>query len=252
MAEEHTDKSQFYLYIDECGDHQLEKFNPSFPIFTLCGILVPGYKLEALENSVKKLKIEFFEDDEVILHSRDIRKQEKAYSILQYPEIRQKFYNGVNTILGQEDVYVIVCCSILKEPFVERFSRGEDVYGLSLKYLIERAIFCMDDNVDDGYLDIFIERRGVIQDRSLLNYYNRLRATGTKWVTAERLVSRLGNFHFMYKKDNVIGLQLADLCAYPITRHVLDPKAINPAYDIIRDKIYAYKGAVLGMKIIPH
>lgn len=51
---------------------------------------------------------------------------------------------------------------------------------------------------------------------------------------------------------NVIGLQLADLIAYPITRHVLDPISPNPAYEIVRDKIYTYKGAVLGMKIIPH
>ena len=243
---------KYYLYIDECGDHELEKFNPNFPIFTLCGFLVPGDKLETLENAVKSFKRQFFNDESVIIHSRDIRKQEKEYSILQYPEIRHSFYERINNILGQADVYTIVSCSILKEPFVERFSRGEDVYGLSLKYLIERAIFCMDDNVEDGILDVYIERRGVKQDRALLNYYNRLRAIGTKWVTAERLVSRLGRFMFSYKKDNVIGLQLADLIAYPITRHVLNPTAPNPAYDIICDKIYTYKGAVLGMKIIPH
>lgn len=213
---------------------------------------MPGDKLDALESSVKAFKREFFDNEDVIIHSRDIRKQEKAYSILQYPEIRQRFYEGINSILGQHDVYVIVCCSILKEPFVERFSRGEDVYGLSLKYLIERSIFCMDDNTPNGSLDIYIERRGVVQDRALLNYYNRLRAKGTKWVTPDRLVDRLGRFIFNYKKDNVIGLQLADLCAYPITRHVLDPKAPNPAYNVISDKLYTYKGAVLGMKIIPH
>lgn len=245
-------KYRYYLYIDECGDHQLEKFNPDFPIFTLCGILVPGDKLSALEESVKTFKRKFFNNEDVIIHSRDIRKQEKAFSILQYPEIRSRFYEGINTILGQSDVYVIVCCSILKVPFVERFSRGEDVYGLSLKYLIERAIFCMDDNIEDGILDIYIERRGVIQDRMLLNYYNRLRASGTKWVTSDRLVSRLGRFNFSYKRDNIIGLQLADLCAYPITRHVLNPNAHNPAYDVIAEKIYKYKGAILGMKIIPH
>ncbi len=60
----------------------------------------------------------------------------------------------------------------------------------------------MDDNVEDGTLEVYIERRGVKQDRALLNYYNRLRAIGTKWVTAERLVSRLGRFIFSYKKDN--------------------------------------------------
>lgn len=252
MTTEKQSKSKYYLYIDECGDHQLEKFNPNFPIFTLCGFLVPGDKLDELEDSVKAFKREFFNDENVIIHSRDIRKQEKSYSILQYPEVRQRFYDGINAILGKNDVYVIVCCSILKEPFVERFSRGEDVYGLSLKYLIERSIFCMDDNVENGTLEVYIERRGVKQDRALLNYYNRLRAIGTKWVTAERLVDRLGRFIFSYKKDNIIGLQLADLIAYPITRHVLDPKAPNPAYDVISDKIYTYKGAVLGMKIIPH
>lgn len=252
MATEKEASTKYYLFIDECGDHQLEKFNPNFPIFTLCGVLIPGEKLEALEALVNDFKRKFFNDEGVIIHSRDIRKQEKAYSILQDSELKEQFYAGINTILGQNNVYVIVCCSILKEPFVERFCRGEDVYGLSLKYLIERAIFCMDDNVEDGILEVYIERRGIKQDRALLNYYNRLRASGTKWVTPERLVARLGRFIFSYKKDNIIGLQLADLIAYPITRHVLNPKQTNPAYDIISDKIYSYKGAILGMKIIPH
>lgn len=244
--------SKYYLFIDECGDHQLEKFNPSFPIFTLCGVLISEDKLDGLEKRIKSFKRSFFNDEGVIIHSRDIRKQEKEFSILQYDDIKQRFYGEINSILGQQDVYVIVCCSILKEPFIERFSKGEDVYGLSLKYLIERSIFYMDDNISEGKLNIYIERRGVKQDRALLNYYNRLRATGTKWVTAERLVSRLGNFNFCFKKENIIGLQLADLIAYPITRHVLNPKEPNPAYDVICDKIYTYKGAILGMKIIPH
>lgn len=244
--------NKYYLFIDECGDHQLEKFNPNFPIFTLCGILIPGNKLQEIENNVRSFKREFFNSEDVIIHSRDIRKQEKEFSILQYPEIKSRFYEGINEILSSQDTYFIVCCSILKEPFVERFSRGEDVYGLSFKYLIERAVFCMDDNIENGTLDIVIERRGVKQDRSLLNYYNRLRDSGTKWVTSERLKSRLGRFSFSFKKDNIIGLQLADLIAYPITRHVMDPKSPNPAYDVIGDKIYSYKGAVLGMKIIPH
>lgn len=252
MALNDKSVSKYYLYIDECGDHQLEKFNPNFPIFTLCGVLIPEQSLGDIENTVKAFKNEFFGIESTILHSRDIRKQEKEFSILQNSDVKLRFYNGINCILGKKDSYFVICCSILKEPFVERFSRGEDVYGLSLKYLIERAIFCMDDNVDDGILNIYIERRGVKQDRSLLNYYNRLRSTGTKWINADRMIKRLGRFVFSYKKDNIIGLQLADLIAYPIARQVLNPNVVNPAFEVIRDKIYSYKGAMLGMKVIPH
>lgn len=104
MAIKEDDNPKYYLYIDECGDHQLEKFNPNFPIFTLCGFLVPGEKLELLEDAVNSLKREFFNDENIIIHSRDIRKQEKAYSILQFPEIRSRFYDRVNNILGRSDV----------------------------------------------------------------------------------------------------------------------------------------------------
>ncbi len=59
---EKQDKTKFHLYIDECGDHQLEKFNSNFPIFTLCGFLVPDEKLEKLEAEVNSFKREFFND----------------------------------------------------------------------------------------------------------------------------------------------------------------------------------------------
>ena len=81
MATKNINKSKYYLYIDECGDHQLEKFNPNFPIFTLCGFLVPGDKIETLEAAVKDFKREFFNDESVIIHSRDIRKQTASRSV---------------------------------------------------------------------------------------------------------------------------------------------------------------------------
>jgi hypothetical protein len=34
-------------------------------------------------------------------------------------------------------------------------------------------------------------------------------------------------------------LEAADLAAYPIARHVLDPSEANPAFDVLRPKLYA-------------
>lgn len=45
MAMGRTNKSKYYLFIDECGDHNLAKYDPGFPVFTLCGILVSRQNL---------------------------------------------------------------------------------------------------------------------------------------------------------------------------------------------------------------
>ena len=48
--------NRYHLYIDECGDQNLEMFSPTFPIFTLCGILVRDDKVSLLEEQVRALK----------------------------------------------------------------------------------------------------------------------------------------------------------------------------------------------------
>lgn len=248
------DKKFYYtLFIDESGDPNLEKFDKTFPLFTLCGVLIPDKKLQWLEKEIKSLKRELWDSEDIIFHSREIRNCSKAFVNLLDSQIKGRFYSRINEILGKEDVYVIVCCCILKEPFVERFNTGEDVYGLSLKYLIERAIFHIDDCTEGkAKLRIIVERRNPKQNNMLLKYYNGLRVNGTKWITSERLVDRIKGFNFEYKRDNIIGLQVADLIAYPIGRQVLNPERHNPAFEIIAKNIYTYKGAKLGLKIIPH
>lgn len=53
------------------------------------------------------------------------------------------------------------------------------------------------------------------------------------------------------KKQNVTGLQLADLIAYHITQYLLYPDRVNFTYDIVKDSIYASDGTKLGLKVIP-
>lgn len=249
---ENKSKTKYHLFIDECGDQNLTTFDPTFPAFTLCGVLIPETKLSFLYAQVEKLKEDFCGSSNIILHSRDIRKCKGNFSFLQYEDKKQDFYKRVNEILSQNGVYIIVSCTILKEPFIQHFSKDADVYGLSLYYLLERSIFYADDHSDSPVIDAIVERRGKIEDRMLLNYYNRLRKRGTKWITKERFQLRMGTFRFSAKKENIIGLQLADLIAYPITRYVLNPQKPNPAFEVIRSNIYSDKGVMLGMKIKPN
>lgn len=256
MATENKDNSKYYLFIDECGDHNLAKYDPGFPVFTLCGILVSQHNLRSLGKAFEDLKIEIFGSKEIVIHSVDIRKWRGPFSVLENKDLRESFFSGIQRILSQNDAYVIVSCTILKEQLNKFCVRGEedDVYGLSLSYLIERSIFFV-DNTKNGKIpkiSIVVERRGKKEDNKLLNYYNGLRNRGTKWVTVERLRTRIGDFGFKNKKDNIIGLQIADLIAYPITIHLLHPERPNPSYEAVKQNIFQDNGVLLGQKVIPH
>lgn len=255
MATEKQTKSKYYLFIDECGDHNLVKYDPAFPVFTLCGILVSRDNLYSLNNDFKRLKLEIFGNTDIVIHSVDIRKWRDAFIVLKDEALRMKFFNGIERILSQNDAYIIVSCTILKEQLNKFCVRGEeeDVYGLSLSYLIERSIFCVDNlTYSNPDITIIVERRGKKEDAKLLNYYNGLRNRGTKWITPERLRSRIGRFEFKYKRDNIIGLQIADLIAYPVTQHILHPERPNRSYDAVKHNIFSDNGVLLGQKIIPH
>lgn len=248
-------ETKYILYIDECGDHNLKRYDPNFPIFTLCGVLVPVKKLNRLNEAFNKLKQETFQTKDVIIHSVDLRKWQGDFKILRDRELRTKFLEGITAILSQEGIYTIVSCTLLKEQMTKFCVRGEeeDVYGLSLAYLIERSIFCVDnDESANPKISIVVERRGKKEDKKLLDYYNGLRNNGTKWVDSSRLQSRITNFNFRAKQENIIGLQIADLLAYPITTHFLYPERSNPAYDAFKKNIFSDKGRLLGQKVIPH
>lgn len=246
--------THYHLYIDECGDQNLNSFSPTFPIFTLCGVLVRDDKVSLLEEQVKALKQEFWGDRQIILHSRDIRKCQNGFEILFDLDVKRRFYEAVNTLLGQRDIYVIVSCSILKEPYIRQFGRLNDVYGQSLSFVLERAIFCVDNQCPDGdgRIAAIVERRGKREDKNLQGYYQRLQGKGTYWVTSERMKSRINGLAFRWKSEDIAGLQLADLIAYPLTRHILSPQSVNLAYDVLSPNIFTDGDRQMGLKIYPN
>ena len=245
---------KYYLYIDECGDHNLANFDEQFPIFTLCGVIVRDDKRIWLENEIHTLKQDFWGNQYTILHSRDIRKCQRGFEILFDLDVKKHFYERINDILGTEGGYVIVACAILKEPYIRNYGKMNDVYAQSLSFVLERAVFYLDSVKEDEEVELHtvVEMRGKKEDEKLHTFYMQLLDKGTYWVGSERLKQFAKSFTLLPKKANVIGLQVADLVAYPITRHILNPNEPNMAYDIIRNNIYTENLKQIGIKIIPH
>lgn len=244
----------YHLFIDETGDHGLSFVDKNFPLFLLAGCLFEERQLENVEKEINDFKREFFKTTEVILHSRDIRKCEGAFQILFDLEVKKHFYERLNSIIGGAE-FIIIGSGVNKENHIKKYGKGaEDPYALSLSFIIERLIFCLDKKDSSTTVDIKIEKRGRFEDQQLLNQYNKILDKGTYFVSSERLKKRVSNFESFLKKDNIIGLQLADLCAYPLARYILNPNQPYPPFDIIKSKIYCDGNGKIdgfGLKVFP-
>ena len=164
---------KYFLFIDESGDHGLTIVNPDFPVFLLSGVLISEGNYSMLKSTFNKVKNELWGSKEVIFHSRDIRKCEKEFMILFDLDKKKWFYDNLNSAINNCD-YTLIASAIQKENYINQFGRlSNDVYELALSFVIERAIFFLDDmpDDDDKELQIIIEKRGKKEDKQLDEHF---------------------------------------------------------------------------------
>lgn len=112
----------------------------------------------------------------------------------------------------------------------------------------------MIDENKSSIVGITIEKRGKKEDDQLLSYYNKVVDRGTFHVSPDRFKNRFSNFSMLLKKDNCVGLQVADLCVYPLARHILNSQEPYIPYQIIEGKLYKSKSGKVdgfGLKVFP-
>lgn len=252
---------KYRLFIDESGDTSLSSINADFPVFALVGCVFEETEYQEVCTRLSALKVKFFGSDSVILHSRDIRKCEGVFVKLFDLQVKKDFYQELNDILKVAK-FTVVSVVIEKERFIEKYGKiADDPYELSLSFLLERVIMETDNRtrIIEGRVirtevEITIESRGAREDGILQRRYNELIDRGTSQITPERFKHRFVRMSFRKKRENDCGLQIADLCAYPIARHIINPNEPYPAFDIVEKKLRkGSNGKVLGygLKIFP-
>jgi hypothetical protein len=144
---------------------------------------------------------------------------------------------------------------IHKEKLIRKYGKGaRDPYSLSFSFIIERLIFYLGTLPEKSRVEVFAEQRGRKDDQMLLSYFNSIMDRGTYYLSPDRLREKITGFHFHSKHDNIIGLQITDLCAYPMARHLLHPKEPYIPFTVIEKKIYHNnQGKYIGwgLKLFP-
>ncbi len=166
--------------------------------------------------------------------------------------MKAEFYKKLDSaIVGNP--FTVISSVIKKEEYIKKYGKlRTDVYEIALSFIVERTIFYL-DSIGNTITKLYfiIEKRGKKEDSELKYHFDRLKQIGTYYVTPKRLNNYNIDIAFRNKRQNINGLQLADLVAYPIARYVGDKERANPAFDIIKPEIYSEGSNMYGLKEFP-
>jgi hypothetical protein len=245
-----TSPSRFLAFFDECGDHSLERIDRDFPLFVLALVVVERahYRDQVLPE-FNRFKLRYFDHEGINLHSRDIRQATGPFSLLLVPTIRPKFMEELGGIMSRIP-FTLFISAIRKQAYLERHGKdATNPYDLALEFAMEGLLDFLNAQ-GETHLPIIAEARGKREDNMLEAAYSRIITGGTATVTAERFARLDCRLSFQAKKNNIVGMQIADLCAHPSARHILNPVKQSRAFEIAQQHLYESAGAS-GWKVFP-
>ena len=241
--------SDYIVFVDESGDHSLLSIDADYPVFVLCFcIFHKEHYAEQVVPEIKKLKLNTFGHDLVILHESDIRRKRGIFSQLN-KERRESFLNSLTGLIESFD-FTLIAVVIDKYKHQEKYSRPEHPYHLALQFGLERLYsFLRIKEELDNPIHVICEARGKREDNELELAFRRICGGSNRSSKSYNF-----NIFFADKKSNSEGLQIADLVARPIGLSVLKPDQPTRAYEILEDKFFAGHHGVIngnGRKVFP-
>ncbi len=195
--------SDFVVYVDESGDHNLAKFDTEFPVFTLtfCIFRKDDY-ITDIVPALQRIKFKQFGHDMVVFHEREIRKASGSFTFLTDTTRRTEFMNDLNTWV-EKSPFSIIAAVIRKPEFVQRHAETRNPYHFAMRLGLERVQKYLTKHRDaDRTTHIVFEARGRREDDELELEFRRV-CSGANY-TSQALPFQI---IFAEKQVNSTGLQ---------------------------------------------
>jgi hypothetical protein len=213
------------MYVDESGDDVMDQSKWSSPdarYLGLTGVVIASEAYRTrIHTEFEALKQEFFPhdpDDPVILVRSEIVKKWNIFRTLQDPEIAAHWEERIIRFL---DLHVdqVITVVLDKGAFPPT---GQPLGVQSYGYCMEALTGIYDQWLSrvGGTGDVMAESRGKKEDRQLKKDFHKFMTGEGTAQDSSRSVSS-NQIKLNRKSDNITGLQLADLLAYPSKRGIL-------------------------------
>jgi len=232
-----TQFSNYIVYVDESGDHGVERIDPDYPVLVLAFcVFHKRHYAHTVVAEIESLKFRHFGHDIVVLHEHDIRK-EKGSFLFGGRQEKERFLDELTGVIEAGN-FILISCVIRKEMLREQSLLKDNPYHLALGFCLETLFeLLLEKGQTKSPTHIVFECRGKREDIDLEREFVRICSGANRWRKSLPLVIK-----FADKKGNSSGLQLADLVARPIGLSVLRPGSANRAFDILKRKFFCRGG----------
>lgn len=228
------------IYIDESGDHTLgqgigegiDKSSPDYKrhiarrYLGLTAILVNRdyYKnvLWAALNRIKETVFNRDPDSPIYFHRKDILQCKGPFYVLRNDEERRNQFDEAILKIFRECEYILITVVIDKTKHLNKYQEAAmHPYHYCFQVMLERCCYFL--NTYNKRADILIETRGKKENALLQSIYSQIRQNGTYYHGANYFAQTLFSdaLIFKEKRDNIAGLQVADMLALPSKEDVL-------------------------------
>jgi hypothetical protein len=231
-----------------------ETYNDKLTV--LCGVtFLDGY-WRVIEKEINRIKTWYFPFDDPYsfeLKSYDIRQKKGVYRHLS-DEDWKSLQGDISELLSKLHIKIIAAV-IDEEKLKENYAKHEHPYHLAYKFLMERFEMMISSEGHNGIILIDQQankmgRKKNNTDRKLKDLHHQYRVQGTKYVKFQKLIKSL---HVVDSLDS-LGVQLADLCVYPIMRKFSSNDKEYDPWNIIKTKLHSRsdgKTEGYGIKFFP-
>lgn len=234
---------KYRLYVDETGNHDMENVqDPNHRFLGLVGVALSlqeirdrlGPRLEGL----KRRHFPYDPDDPPVLHRKELVNRRHPFHTLRDPLVEHAFNSDLLAFLEKTE-YRVFAVVIDKKEHRDRYTTWRfEPYHYCMTVMLERYVFLLESQQATG--DVMAESRGGVEDRKLKDSYTRLFERGTDFVDTTRFQKTLTSRELKVKpkRDNIAGLQLADVLAHPTRRDILKRNGLlAPSAEVFGDRI---------------
>ena len=221
---------RYRLYVDESGDHAYKLLDqPPHRYLALLGVWFRQQDdYVAFADSLEHFKRGIFgprPDKPVVLHRSDIVNRKGAFGILQDPEQAAAFDTGLVEVI-QAARFRLICVIIDKRGHLNRYASPFHPYHYCMAAMLDRYSGWL--NYKNAVGDVLAESRGGEEDQQLKQAYTRVYQSGTLmfgWAHHQRALTSK-DLKLRGKRDNLAGLQLADVLAHPVKQACLAERGL--------------------------